>query len=50
MVAKRRAVESLVLKKADAVIFTLETIPSEAGMPKMLEDPAKESPKVASIN
>jgi integrase len=50
MVAKRRAVESLVSKKADAVIFMPETMPSEAGMPKMLEDPAKESPKVASIN
>jgi hypothetical protein len=50
MVAKRRAVESLVSKKAETVIFTPETMPSEAGVPKMLEESAKESPKVASIN
>jgi integrase len=46
MVAKRRAVESLVSKKADTVIITPTTMPSEAALPKMPESSAK----AASIN
>jgi len=50
MEAKRRAVESLVLKKAGTVIITSETVAPEADMPNVLESPAKESTKVARIN
>ena len=50
MQAKRRAVESLVSKKADTVIITPETVASEAGLPKIPEGSAKESTKVAHLN
>jgi hypothetical protein len=50
MEAKRRAVESLVSKKADSVIVTTKTAASEAQMPTMPEGSAKESTKVEHIN
>ena len=48
MEAKRRAVESLVSKKADTV--TPETVASESEMPKSLEGSAKVSTKVVRLN
>ena len=50
MEAKRRAVESLVSKKANTVMITPEARPSEAGMSMILEASVKESTKVEHLN
>jgi integrase len=50
MVAKRRAVESLVSKKTTLVITTAETIAPEVEMLEIPGSAAKESPKVALLN